>query len=581
MTRRQLLRAVPAAGLALGLGAAWPARCNGRLYPGATVLGMDLGGLSRPEAIARLRDQLAQFEARAVTFWWRDRRWEATASDLGITVDYDATVGTAWRHGRDGGLVNRYATLVERGGRGTAVSPVMTLDDGVMTSFFATIDDEIARAPRDAQLRLDGGEVVVRPEREGARLKIEAAKVDTLAAVRSLTPTTVELRRRSVAPAVTGGALEALRADGARLLSDAVTVQSGDASWTVSVDELAAALILPAPGTEDRVRLDPAGLADALSFIASEVDTPPRNATLGWADGLYVLEAGSEGVAVDLDRLAEVVAAAAATEERVVELPLIFTAPTVDGRDLDALGITTRLSRGESSFAGSSSARATNVSVAAYFVSQTLIPPGGSFSFNEAIGAITVDKGYVEGKIISGDWYASDLGGGVCQVSTTVFRAALLAGLPFTEWHPHSFRLGFYELGGWPPGMDAAIYQPNTSDGWALDLRFVNVTDAWMLVQADIVGDTLVVDIVGAPTRYEVELSEPTYGESIPAPEPIERVSPDRSAGVREREQIAQEGVEVSIARLVRADGEVLSEDTFVSPYAPQVEIWIVGGAEA
>lgn len=580
MTRRQLLRAVPAAALALGIGAAWPARCNGRLYPGATVLGMDLGGLSRPEAIARLRDQLADFEGRAVTFWWRDRRWGAAASDLGITVDYDATVGTAWRHGRDGGLVNRYSTLIERGGRRTTVSPVLTLDDAVMTAFFGTIDDEIARAPRDAQLRLDGSEMVVRPEREGARLKIEAAKRDTLAAVRSLTPTTVELRRRSVVPAVSGASLEALRADGARLLSDVVTVHSGDAAWTVSVDELAAALILPAPGTEERIRLDSATLTDALSPIALDVDTAPRNATLAWDGGLYVMEAGSDGIAVDLEQLAVDVATAAATEEREVTLPLIFTAPVIGGTDLDALGITTRLARGESSFAGSSSARATNVSVSAYFVSQTLVPPGGTFSFNEAIGAITVDKGYVEGKIISGDWYASDLGGGVCQVSTTVFRAALLAGLEFPEWHPHSFRLGFYELDGWPPGIDAAIFQPDTADGWALDLRFANPTDAWMLVQADVVGETLRVDLFGPDTNYEVEISDPAFGETLSVPETIERPSADLATGVREQEQAAQMGVEVTVTRLVSVDGEIVDEETFISLYAPQAEVWSVGTGE-
>jgi len=282
-----------------------------------------------------------------------------------------------------------------------------------------------------------------------------------------------------------------------------------------------------------------------------------------------------------LERLATEVVAAAATTEREVALPVMTIPPPIDGTNLEALGINTPLARGQSSFAGSSSARATNVAVAAYFVSQTLVPPGETFSFNDAIGAITVDKGYVEGKIISGDWFTSDLGGGVCQVSTTVFRAALLAGLPFTEWNPHSFRLGFYELDGWPPGMDAAIFQPETPDEWALDLRFTNPTDAWMLVQANIEGKTLVIDLVGAPTRYEVELSEPSFGDLIPAPEPLERHDPEAPAGTRQQVQVAQTGVEVIVTRLVRQDGEVVLDDTFVSPYAPQAEIWSIGASDA
>lgn len=581
VTRRQILRGAPVAAIALGLGAGWPARCSGRIYPGAVALGIDLGGLSRASATERLRETLSAFEANAATFQWRDRRWPATAADLGMRVDYDATVRAAWRHGRDSGLLTRYATLVDQRAHRTAVAPILIIDEAVLTAFFDAIDREIARPPKDAQLRLDGRSVTIDPERPGARLKIDVAKRDTIAAVRSLAPTVVELKRQSVMPSITAADLEAVRSKGARLLSDEVTIVNGEAAWSISAEELAEALVFPAIGSPQVVRLDPARLTDALSPIVAEVNHPPHNATLAWDGGLYVLEPGTDGITVDLAQLAEEVAAAATTKERMVTLPVIVTAPAINESNLDTLGITTRLAQGASSFAGSSAARATNVSVAAYFVAQTLVAPGETFSFNEAIGAISVDKGYVEGKIISGDWYASDLGGGVCQVSTTVFRAALLAGLPFAEWHPHSFRLGFYELDGWPPGMDAAIYQPDSPDEWALDLQFTNPTDSWLLVQADIDGETLMVNLFGPPTNYEVDLSDPTFGETIPAPEPIERASSELPSGKREQVQIAQTEVEVTITRGVRQDGDVVQHDTFVSPYAPQAEVWTIGTGDS
>ncbi len=148
------------------------------------------------------------------------------------------------------------------------------------------------------------------------------------------------------------------------------------------------------------------------------------------------------------------------------------------------------------------------------------MPAGGAFSFNEAIGPKTIANRYVEGKITLGDWFARDLGGGVCQVSTTVFRAALLAGRSFREWHPHSFRLGFYELDGWSPGMDAAIYHSDEAGTASLDHRFANPTDGWLLLRLHVGGNDLGAELYGPSTGYEVRLGDPEFGEPVPPPPP-------------------------------------------------------------
>ena len=543
-------------------------------------MGLELGGLTRAAAIDHLREALTGFEAQAVTFRWRDRQWVASAADLGVTVNYEETVNVALGHGRAGSVLNRYATLIDRTGQGPVIVPSVAIDESVLTNYLAMIGQDIVREPRDAALRLEEGEVIVDPDQAGASLDVDQAVVDTRAAIRSLAPSTVDLRERSVTASTTARHLEAARIEGERLLRDDVTIVNGEMAWTVTVDELAQRLVLPPLGSQDAARIDPSTLVGMLAPIATEVDHAPHNATLAWDDGLYVLVEGTDGVSVDLDRLAAEVAAAAGTDERTVTLPVISIAPEIDGSNLDVLGISTLIAEGESSFAGSSPARATNVSVAAYFVSLTLVPPWGTFSFNDAIGPITVDKGYVDGKIISGDWIASDLGGGVCQVSTTVFRAALRAGFPFTEWHPHSFRLGFYELNGWPPGMDAAIYQPETSDEWELDLQFTNTTDAWMLLQMRLDGDMVTAEIYGGPTGYDVTISEPVLSDPISPPGPIERASAELAAGEREHAQVAAPGVHATVVRSVVRDGEVVSEDVFFSPYVPQSDVFLVGTAE-
>ncbi|MGH2551520.1 MAG: VanW family protein, partial [Thermomicrobiales bacterium] len=196
----------------------------------------------------------------------------------------------------------------------------------------------------------------------------------------------------------------------------------------------------------------------------------------------------------------------------------------------------------------------------------------------DAVGQITVDAGFVEGKIISGGWYATDIGGGVCQVSTTVYRAALLAGLPFAEWHPHSVRVSFYELDGWPVGMDATVFQPETPDaGITLDLVITNPTDSWILLQMTTNGDELYADLYGADTGYTVQISDPVISdETTPGPA-LEKDDPDLAKGERQQTQTAQDGFTTTMTRTVTLDGDVVLDESFISVYNPVSDAFMVG----
>jgi vancomycin resistance protein YoaR len=271
---------------------------------------------------------------------------------------------------------------------------------------------------------------------------------------------------------------------------------------------------------------------------------------------------------------------AAARVERSLPLPLkpVKAAARVD--NMHELGIETHLAAGSSSFAGSSRERAANVRVSADHVSFKLVGPGELFSFNDLLGPISEDHGFVSGTIISGDWIASDIGGGVCQVSTTVFRAAANAGFQFSEWNPHSWRLAFYESDGSSPGFDAAIYQPNTQWESEQDLRFENPLDSWLLLMMVIDGDTVRAHFYGRDTGWSVEMFPAEVSEPKPLPDPVERVNPALAPGERRLVQQAAPGYVVRLRRRVTsADGDVIADGEFVSDYVAQPEAWEVGPA--
>lgn len=564
--------------VAAGAAAALPMRSEGKFYPGVNIAGIDLSGLSQDDARTALNQRVAAFQQNAVTYVYQERSWSFTAEQIGVTVDIDGAIAAAWSHGRGDGLTGRYQALLDQSNR--SIPLTASVNSETLNTALQTIATALNTEPVDATFGMDGTDITITPETTGRVLNTDQAHTDTLSALASLSPATVMLRVTVKPAEVTAADLEPSRNEAALLVSHKVTVRHGDTRWTIDRDALARAIVVPKDTVSGRPYLDPGTMVIIVQHIADSLNTPATNATIGWKNNaVYAISDSTPGLSVDVNALAQAVIEAAAKEtDRNVPVPTTEVAPDIDSKQLDKLGIVTLMGEGASSFEGSSDARATNVQVAAEKVTQAVIPPGGSLSFLDAVGTISVDAGFVEGKIISGGWYVSDIGGGVCQVSTTVYRAALLAGLSFAEWHPHSLRVSFYELDGWPVGMDAAVFQPETPDaGITLDLIINNPTDSWILLQMSTDGAALHADLYGANTGYQVQISDPVISdETTPGP-PLEKDDPDLPKGERQQTQQAQNGLTVTMTRTVTLDGDVISNDTFVSVYDPVSDAFLVG----
>ena len=220
---------------------------------------------------------------------------------------------------------------------------------------------------------------------------------------------------------------------------------------------------------------------------------------------LSAVSASVDGYEIRPQEFASRITAAFFGDHEPVDVPVNVLAPSVDSDNLGDLGITTRLGRGDSSYAGSDYGRATNIGVGANLLNGTLIAPGATFSFNHSVGVISSDLGFVDARVIEAERIGVGVGGGICQVSTTVFRAALLAGLPISEWWPHAQRISFYERDGWGPGYDASILQPEYDPMSGGDLKFDNSTGSWLLLESFVDGSHVVVNIYGGETGWDVQ----------------------------------------------------------------------------
>lgn len=344
-----------------------------------------------------------------------------------------------------------------------------------------------------------------------------------------------------------------------------LTVSYGDQQWQFSGEP------------------DSAGLGLFVERIAQGLNRPPADAQLQQTATRYRLQPAQQGREVDVVQLTARIEQALRMGEAdpaAVTVPVRETPPRITTEALlKQLGITTTLATGDSDFAGSEPGRATNVRVAAKIVDGTLVPPGGVFSYNYALGPIVDDPGFVVAAAAEGGVPGTALGGGVCQISTTVFRAALRAGLPITEWWPHAFRYPYYERDGWGPGFDASIVQPDAAPLTGGDLKFVNPTASWMLVRISLKGTRVNVELDGAPTGYHVEIDKPIYSNQVSATgaAPMLEVDSQLPSGTEQTADAASDGLTVTVVRHVTdAVGNPISTDTFVTMYQPRGAIMFV-----
>ena len=175
------------------------------------------------------------------------------------------------------------------------------------------------------------------------------------------------------------------------------------------------------------------------------------------------------------------------------------TEPAITAEKINSLGINDRIAIGQSDFTGSTLARIQNIKVSSKKYNGLIIKPNETFSFNTLLGDVDASTGYLPEKVIKAGRIEYEYGGGICQVSTTLFRAAILAGFPIVERKPHAFPVHYYE----PQGFDATIY-PGSSD-----LRFINDTPGPVLVQTHITGKNLIFEIYGKSDGRVVTMAGP------------------------------------------------------------------------
>lgn len=306
-----------------------------------------------------------------------------------------------------------------------------------------------------------------------------------------------------------------------------------------------------------------------LNDIASTTDRQPLDAKFEIKDGRVVkFQASQDGHELNIEAsIKKIETELINNNQSQIELIKKELKSQVLTSDINNYGVDNVIGIGESNFSGSPRNRRHNIKIGADTLNGILIKPGEEFSLNKALGEIDATSGYLQELVIKGNKTIPEYGGGLCQIGTTMFRAALASGLPITMRRNHSYRVSYYE----PAGTDATIYSP-----WP-DLRFLNDTDNHILIQSRLEGDNLYFDFWGTKDGRIIEKTEPTiYNITKPGPTKIIETL-DLPVGEKKCTERAHNGADAYFDyNVTYANGEI-KEKRFTSHYIPWQAVCLIG----
>jgi vancomycin resistance protein YoaR len=346
-----------------------------------------------------------------------------------------------------------------------------------------------------------------------------------------------------------------------------VYLKGANRSWRLPRWRLARLLDLPRDGAS-RLAIAGPGADAFFRSLAARVSRPPTDATFDVSGDRVQVVPSRDGTELNIPVTARaLLRAALRPANRVATLTLARSAPEVTTQDALAMGIDTRMAGYKTYYSGTTD-RITNLQLGVQALDGTLVPPGGTFSLNGAIGKRTVERGFRPAPVIVGNEYAEEVGGGTSQVATTVFNAAWEAGLRITERHPHSLYISRYQL-----GRDATVYWPS------LDVKFVNDTKSWILVKGIAESDGIHVVLYGGERRRVESSAAPLVVTGRPPQELVK--DPRLPKGKRVVEQEGSSPSRTSATREIYGpDDELIRSETWTTSYEGETRIVRVGTKE-
>ena len=556
------------------------AKYENAIFPGVSVNGTDLTGLTVGQAVVKLNGSLTYPKEGQIFFTDGDSRWAFNPAQLGYTFEPIGAVEQAFQVGRGQGLVADLSRQFLAMRSGVNIDPSVVYDQRAAHAVLQEIARQIDKPMIEAAITLEGTDVKVSEGQVGRKVDIPATLKKLEPLFLTQTSGTVPLVIEETTPVIMD--VQATADLAKSILSQDFTIQPADPNfgagpWVIKATDLASLLQFErntnAVNAGYRLSLNRQSLLNYLGSIAPSLLVEPVNARMYFNDErreIEVIQNAVIGKSLNLDQSVDQIIQQLQAGQHEATLVMQDLQPEVrDDSTAASLGITELVYEGHSYFYGSSADRLQNIRTAAASFHGVMVAPGEVFSMAKYLTDISLENGYAEAIIIVGDQSVRGVGGGVCQVSTTLFRTAFFAGLPIVERYPHAYRVSYYEqdANGWVntnlAGLDATVYVP------VVDFKFRNDTPYWILMETYTTDYSLTWKFYSTSDGRSVDWTTTGVTNVTPPPEPIYREDPTLPTGTIKQVDWAVNGASVSVQRIVYKDGTIYFTDYIHTTYVP------------
>ncbi len=553
-----------------------------RILPRVQVGSLAVGGLTREQALAAVSQRLAQLQERGVTLKINGDTEAIQIQDIDFSVSPEEIVNTAWKFGHMGPW---YAAITDRV---TAMlmpqffsAPVQYNRDALENS----IDDiaQIIEKPsRDIRLHIQGTTVDVLYDTQLGKI-VDRARAAQLVgrALEQLDTADIILALVDDVPHASAASVPGAKRQAQQMMGSQLVLTYDKEQFVVSRAQIGSWITSGYEGDRLIPVLDTRAISQFVVGIGEKIDVTPQKPQISVQDGKVTeFLPPRAGVSLEQTRTIRLIQENLAqrmddpASSSIIELPVKVTKPLSESIQ-GFQGITELIGKATTRFTGSPANRISNIKNGVKFLTGIMIQPGEEFSTLKTLGTVDNTTGYLPEMVIKGNRTLPEFGGGLCQVSTTLFRAIMNAGLPVTQRRSHAFRVSYYETDGdgkfIGPGLDATIYSPEP------DLRFKNDTATAILIYGYVKGDQVTFELYGTSDGRTSEIKGPVLLSETSAGEPVYESTDLLPKGVTRQVETAHPGgVALATYIITYPDGNVVTKE-FRSSYRRWPARFLVG----
>jgi len=474
---------------------------SGKVHRGVEVGNVSLGGMEPAEARDVVRERaLGPLQEVEMT---GPERFSRSAEELGMNFHVDATVDKAYAVGREGNLPERLGERLRAAFPGITIDPNIDYRSERVRAEVEEIAGQVNTPPRDATVEVVGSEVEVGESREGYKLNIDNTMASVDEAIDGMTGE-AKLRGEVLGPQITTAEAETAAEKAQSAVAQQLVFEHEDNNWTVSPADVGSSLDIAPNDGKISVNLNRDRMSDRLAAVYSDLTIKPKNASYDFDDsGNVVVAPGREGRSIEWESLLDSVENNIFEGKREYQVNTTVENPRYTTAGLEAKKPTELLGSYKTNYTATTdqgAERAENLEIASNAVNGTFVAPGETFSMVQHVQ----DANYNEAHVIVDSAEEVAEGGGLCQVTSTLYNAVLYAGLPVVERHPHDSQLPYIR-----PGMDATLwYGDKTTTADDTDMKFKNNTEGYVLVQESVSNDGyMYANVYGVPNNIEVEMT--------------------------------------------------------------------------